>query len=71
MWQTIDVVHATGLPVREHMVYMVGTLQSAGKVFQFSEHSVPMQMQPKHYLQLDQPVDPWYFHVRPENIFTP
>lgn len=68
MWQTIDVAHATGFPVREHMVYMVGTLQSARKKFQFSAPSVPMLMQPEHYLQLDQPVDPWYFHVRPENI---
>ncbi len=68
MWQTIDVAHATGLPVREHMVYMVGTLQSSGKKFQFPARSVPMQMQPEHYLQLDQSVDPWYFHVRPENI---
>lgn len=66
--QTVDMAQAVGFPVSERKVCLVGTLRSTGKRFQFSEYSFQTQMPPEIYLQLDQPVDPWYFRVKLNDI---
>lgn len=63
VWKKIDVAQATGFPVREHTVCLVGTLQNDGEPFQFPEYKLPMQILPDQFLQLKQAVDPWYFHI--------
>lgn len=66
--RVIDVTQATGLPVKERTVCMVGTLQSEDKLFEFPEYNSPIQILPEQCLQLNQPVDPWYFHVKSDKI---
>lgn len=66
--QAIDIAQAVGFPVNERQICVVGTLRSTGKLFRFSDYSFPAQMPPEIYLQLDQPVDPWYFRVKLHDI---
>lgn len=68
IWKSIDVAQATGLPIKERTVCIAGTLRSTEKLLEFPSQSALAQEQLEQYLQLNQPVDPWYFHIRPDNI---
>ena len=67
-WQKINVADTTGLPIKENMVFLVGTPHNTEKAFQFPAYTSTAQMLAEHYLQLDQLVDSWYFNVRHNSI---
>lgn len=67
-YHIIDSVRATGLPVKEHMVCIVGTLQGSGNPFKFPEYKYSNHVSTNQFLELKQPVNPWYFNINPNDL---
>ena len=67
-YRIIDVAQATGMPVVEKKVYVVGNLPDIGEPFQFPKYSSPSKTPLEEYLQTNQQIDPWYFYVRQVEI---
>lgn len=63
VYQSLDVAQATGAPVAERMAFMVGTRRDIRADFKLSENRIPAPVPPEEFLQLKEPVDPWYFNV--------
>lgn len=61
--QSLEIMQITGAPVAERMAFMVGIRTDARVDFEFSGSSFPAALPPEEFLQLEEPVDPWYFHI--------
>lgn len=62
-WKVIDVSQATGFPVKESMACLIGLHQTIKNSFKFPRESQEANFLPDHFLQLNQPVDPWYYQI--------
>lgn len=67
-WKAFNVAQAVGVPVNEYLVCVVGTLYKTEKMFLIKEYGYPKPMMPEGCLQLGQPVDPWYFQIKPNDM---
>lgn len=62
-WKVLDVSQATGFPVKESMACLIGLHQTIKNSFKFPQESQGSNFSPDHFLQLNQPVDPWYYQI--------
>jgi len=62
-YQILDVTRATGAPVKERMVYMVGTGPGVRLDPELLEDNFPSPLPPEDLLQFKEPVNPWYFNI--------
>ena len=67
-YRVVDVAQATGMPVVEKKVYVVGNLLDIGEPFHFPKYSFPSKTSLEDCLQTNQQIDPWYFYVRQDDI---
>lgn len=63
VYEVIDVSQITGFPVKESMAYIIGTNQAKAKNIDFAKHIHETGLPPDSFLQLKQPVDPWYYRI--------
>ena len=62
-YEVIDVSQMTGFPVKESMAYIIGINQAETRSTDFAKLVHETSLPPDPFLQLKQPVDPWYYRI--------
>lgn len=62
-YEVIDVSQMTGFPVKESMAYIIGINQAEARSTDFTKLVHGASHPPDLFLQLKQPVDPWYYRI--------